>query len=152
MARLGKVAQLVRRTLLLAVAAWIFAHPTHAQPNTASTSAQEPSAKPNEAQEPKPIPAEPKADQAVPVPGSPDAATPDAATSPAHEVTREEQIEARTKELFRLSAEMRAEVAKTYKDTLSLAVLKKAEQIEKLAKSLKALMDADVADNKHKNQ
>jgi hypothetical protein len=33
-----------------------------------------------------------------------------------------------------------------------LTVLKKAEQIEKLAKSLKALMDADIADNKHKNQ
>jgi hypothetical protein len=148
MARTGKGAQLVRRALLLAVTAWIFAGPTHSRSNTAG--AQEPTAKPNEVQEPKPTPAEPKADQAEP--GSADAATPDAATSPTHEATREEQIESQTKELFRLSAEMRAEVAKTYKDTLSLAVLKKAEQIEKVAKSLKALMDADIADNKHKNQ
>jgi len=145
MARPEKAAQLVRTTLLLAAAALIFAAPTHPQSN--SSSAQEPAARPNEGQEPKPIPAEPKADQAGP--GAADVATPRPA---AHEATREEQIEAETKELYRLSAEMRAEVTKTYKDMLSLTVLKKAEQIEKLAKSLKALMDADIADNKHKNQ
>jgi hypothetical protein len=40
---------------------------------------------------------------------------------------------------------LRAEVAKTYKESLSLTVLKKAEEVEKLARSLKALMNQEAA-------
>jgi hypothetical protein len=39
-----------------------------------------------------------------------------------------------------LSQELKAEVAKSNKDTLSLAVVKKAAEVEKLAKSLKERM------------
>jgi hypothetical protein len=56
-------------------------------------------------------------------------------------------IEAKTKKLYQLCAELRAEVAKTYKESLSLTVLKKAEEIEKLAKSLKVLMNKEAVTN-----
>lgn len=141
MLRLGKCAQRTGAALLLAMAASILAVPLPSQSNNPGATPQEPAAKPSEPQEPKqPATAEPKAEPAVP------ASTPEAG----HEATREEQIASATKELYKLSAEMRAEVAKTYKDQLSLVVLRKAEQIEKLSKSLKALMDAEIADNKHK--
>jgi hypothetical protein len=61
------------------------------------------------------------------------------------EALRKAQIEADTKELYQLSAELREEVAKTYKESLSLTVLKKAEEVEKLARSLKALMNQEAA-------
>ena len=44
-----------------------------------------------------------------------------------------------------VSAELRAEVAKTYKESLSLTVLKKAQEIEKLARSLKVRMNQEAA-------
>jgi len=58
---------------------------------------------------------------------------------------REAQIEADTRKLYQLSAELREEVGKTYKESLSLTVLKKAQEIEKLARSLKALMNQEAA-------
>ena len=58
---------------------------------------------------------------------------------------RQAQIEADTKKLYQLSAELRAEVAKTYKESLSLTVLKKAQQVETLAKNLKNLMTQEAA-------
>jgi hypothetical protein len=61
------------------------------------------------------------------------------------EEMRQAQIEDDTKKLYQLSAELRAEVAKTYKETLSIAVLKKAEEIEKLSRSLKALLSQEAA-------
>jgi len=64
------------------------------------------------------------------------------------EQSRQSQIEADTKKLLQLSAELRAEVAKTYKESLSLTVLKKAEEVEVLAKSLKILLSKE-ADTKH---
>ena len=64
------------------------------------------------------------------------------------EELRKFQIEADTKKLYQLSAELRAEVAKTYRESLSLTVLKKAEEVEKLAKSLKVLMSKEAA-SKH---
>ena len=140
MTRIGKCARLIRVTLLLAVASSLSPVPLRSQSTPANPTTQEPGARPGEPQEqkqPAPVP-ELKGEPAVPV------------VEGGHEATREEQIESQTKELYRLSAEMRAEVAKTYKDQLSVVVLRKAEQIEKLAKSLKALMDADIADNKHK--
>ncbi len=61
------------------------------------------------------------------------------------EEARQAQIEADTKKLYVLSVDLRAEVAKTYKESLSLTVLKKAEEVEKLARSLKILMNQEAA-------
>jgi hypothetical protein len=61
------------------------------------------------------------------------------------EQLRQAEIEADTKKLYQLSAELRAEVGKTYKESLSLTVLKKAEEVEKLAKGLKILMMKEAA-------
>jgi transposase len=71
--------------------------------------------------------------------------TNDATLQGTPEEVRQAQIEADTKKLFQLSAELRAEVAKTYKESLSLAVLKKAEEVEKLARSLKVRMNQEAA-------
>jgi len=54
---------------------------------------------------------------------------------------RQAQILADSAKLLKLSQELKAEVAKTNKDTLSLAVIKKAEEVEKLAKTLKEEMN-----------
>jgi hypothetical protein len=53
---------------------------------------------------------------------------------------RQTQILADTQKLLKLSQELKTEVAKSSKDTLSLTVVKKAEEIEKLAKTLKEEM------------
>ncbi len=53
---------------------------------------------------------------------------------------RQAQILADTQKLLKLSQELKAEVAKSNKDTLSLSVIKKAEEVEKLAKTLKEEM------------
>lgn len=138
MARPGENTQLIRAVLLVGFAAAVSAIPIHAQSDTAKPAQGEPGATASgDAQEAKqPVAADAGAEPAAQV---------------RPEETREAQIERQTKELYRLSAEMRAEVAKTYKETLSLTVLKKAEQIEKAAKSLKSLMDADAAEAKDKN-
>lgn len=65
------------------------------------------------------------------------------------EEMKQAQIEADTKKLYQLSADLRAEVAKTYKESLSVTVLKKAQEVEKLAKRLKAEMNLEVAAAKH---
>lgn len=59
------------------------------------------------------------------------------------EEERHAQIVADTAKLFQLAQELKAEVAKSNKDTLSIAVVKKSEEIEKLAKSLKERMRKD---------
>ena len=65
------------------------------------------------------------------------------------EETRHAQLAADTRRLFQLAAELRAEVAKTNKDTLSLTVVKKAEEVEKLAKSIKERMNNEARSTKH---
>ena len=62
---------------------------------------------------------------------------------------RHAQLAADTKRLYQLAIELRAEVAKTNKDTLSLTVVNKTEEVEKLAKSLKTRMAAEAASSKH---
>ena len=42
-----------------------------------------------------------------------------------------------TEKLYRLTEELKVEVAKSNKDTLSVSVVKKAQEIERLAKSIK---------------
>lgn len=56
---------------------------------------------------------------------------------------RQKQLIDDTNKLLALANELKDEVDKTNKDTLSLSVVKKAEQIEKLAKSVKDKMKAD---------
>ncbi|QNI30923.1 hypothetical protein H7849_17635 [Alloacidobacterium dinghuense] len=62
----------------------------------------------------------------------------DHATSP--EDARQAQFAADSQKLYQLAQELKAEVDKSNKNTLSIAVTKKAEAIEKLAKSLKERM------------
>jgi hypothetical protein len=56
------------------------------------------------------------------------------------EQARQAQYVADSQKLYQLAQELKAEVAKTNKNTLSITVTKKAEEIEKLAKSLKDRM------------
>jgi len=65
------------------------------------------------------------------------------------EEMRHAQLAADTKRLFQLAADLRTEVAKTNKDTLSLTVVKKAEEVEKLAKSIKERMNNEARSTKH---
>lgn len=53
---------------------------------------------------------------------------------------RQAQYVADTTKLLQLAQELKAEVDKSSKDTLSLGVVKKAAEVEKLAKSLKERM------------
>ena len=53
---------------------------------------------------------------------------------------RKAQILEDTNRLYHMAEELKAEVAKSNKDILSVAVVKKADEIEKLAKSLKERM------------
>jgi hypothetical protein len=53
---------------------------------------------------------------------------------------RQAQILADTQRLYQLTQELKAEVAKSNKDTLSVSVIKKADEVEKLARSLKERM------------
>ena len=80
----------------------------------------------------------------------PSAASKTAASAPmTPEEMRHAQLAADTKRLFQLAAELRTEVAKTNKDTLSLTVVKKAEEVEKLAKSIKERMNNEARSTKH---
>ena len=53
---------------------------------------------------------------------------------------RKKQIADDSAKLLKLATDLKAEVDKTSKDTLSLGVIRKAEEIEKLAKSVKEKM------------
>ncbi len=53
---------------------------------------------------------------------------------------RQKQLVADTEKLFTLAEQLRNEVAKSNKDQLSVPVVKKSEEIEKLAKAVKEKM------------
>ena len=53
---------------------------------------------------------------------------------------RQKQLVADTDKLFHLAEQLRDEVSKSNKDQLSIPVMKKSEEIEKLAKSVKEKM------------
>lgn len=53
---------------------------------------------------------------------------------------RQDEIKKDTAKLLELATELKQSVDKTTADTLSLEVIKKAEQIEKLAKNVKEKM------------
>lgn len=50
---------------------------------------------------------------------------------------RKADLQADTEKLFKLTQELKAEVDKSNKDTLSVSVVKKAQEVERLAKSIK---------------
>lgn len=135
MARLPGNLQLIRWTLLPALLTAL-AVPMYSQSATANSA---------------PIPPQPKVSESTQEPiQPPPAADPEArpATPASPEEIRQAQIEEYTKKLYQLSAELRAEVFRTYKDSLSLSALKKAEEVEKLARSLKVLMAREAASAK----
>ena len=57
---------------------------------------------------------------------------------------RKKQINAESAKLLKLATELKAEVDKTDKDTLSVGVIRKADEIEKLARSVKEKMQLTV--------
>lgn len=57
---------------------------------------------------------------------------------------RKKQINADSAKLLKLAMELKSEVDKTDKDTLSLGVIRKADEIEKLAHSVKEKMQLTV--------
>jgi hypothetical protein len=82
----------------------------------------------------QPAPAPHQTDAAPPTPAAP-------TTTPASpEELRQAQLVADTNKLYQMAQELQAEVAKSNKDTLSLAVIKKATEVETLARSLKERM------------
>ena len=56
---------------------------------------------------------------------------------------RQAQLQRDTDNLLKLATELKQEVDKSNENTLSLDVLKKAEEIEKLARSVKEKMKAN---------
>jgi hypothetical protein len=50
---------------------------------------------------------------------------------------RKADLQADTEKLYKLTQELKVEVDKSNKDTLSVSVVKKAQEIERLAKSIK---------------
>jgi hypothetical protein len=129
--------QPIRSTLLLVVLTMVFAAPVCSQSTPANPATDEP---------------KPQAGQGAPVPLSTDPPKTEVSVPATPEEMRQAQIEADTKKLYQLSAELRAEVAKTYKESLSVTVLKKAQELEKLAKSLKAEINQQVAAAKRQDQ
>lgn len=131
MARDPEKPRQIRWYLLAVVLGSAFALPVYSQSSAAPATPSEPKAQiEKDAPQSNPSSQDPRADASPPA-------------SP--EEARETQIEEDTRKLYQLSAELRAEVAKTYKESLSIAVLKKAEEIEKLARNLKLLMNQEVA-------
>jgi nitric oxide reductase activation protein len=86
------------------------------------------------------------------VPAPPISAAPDVALSPDMEanqaanqakmrnIDRQKQLVEDTQKLLALANELKADVDKSTKDTLSLDVVRKADEIEKLAHSVKEKM------------
>jgi hypothetical protein len=60
---------------------------------------------------------------------------------------RKKQIADESAKLLKLATELKSEVDKTTKDTLSISVIRKAEAIEKLAHDVKEKMKQSVAAN-----
>jgi beta-lactamase class A len=124
--------ELIHSTLLFVLLSLVFSVPALSQSNPANPTSTAP--------KPQTIPSTPAPNPTPRVDSNPE--LPPSATP---EEIRQAQIESDTKKLYQLSAELRAEVAKTYKESLSLTVLKKAQEIEKLARSLKVRMNQEAA-------
>ena len=95
-----------------------------------------------------PAPAQPAATaKAAPNPGDPaDAHPADAKPVDAKPADpKKDQIAADSAKLFQLANELKAEMDKSTKDTLSLSVMKKAEEVEKLAHKVRDEMRASLS-------
>ena len=57
---------------------------------------------------------------------------------------RKNQLAVDTAKLLQLANELKAEMDKSSKDTLSLGVIKKADEVEKLARKVRAEMKASI--------
>jgi hypothetical protein len=62
-------------------------------------------------------------------------------------VERKKQIADDSARLLKLATELKAEVDKTTKDTLSIGVIRKAEEIERLAHAVKEKMKLTASEN-----
>ena len=62
-------------------------------------------------------------------------------------VQRRQEISDDSAKLLKMASDLKAEVDKTNKDTLSLGVIRKAEEIEKLAHSVRDKMKLSMASN-----
>jgi hypothetical protein len=67
--------------------------------------------------------------------------------SEASNADRKKQIAEESAKLLKLATDLKAEVDKTTKDTLSLTVIRKADEIEKLAHSVKETMKLSAGPN-----
>jgi hypothetical protein len=115
---------------ILAMGAALAGAPQQVQPSSAQTdSGSAPTAEPGASH-----PAAGAASQATPSPPN-GGLNPDALNA-----ERKEQIAAGSARLLKLATELKAEVDKSSKDTLSVSVIRKAEEIEKLAHSVKEKM------------
>ena len=90
-----------------------------------------------------PAPAPPAATAAQTPAGTP--AEAHAETHVAQAETHKDQIAADSAKLFQLANELKAEMDKSTKDTLSLSVMKKAEEVEKLAHKVRDEMRASLS-------
>lgn len=88
------------------------------------------------AQTASPAPASEPAKQTSLSPSQPSASSQSAPAADPRE-QRRQQLIADTVKLYKLAAELKIEVDKSSKDTLSLTAIKKAEEIEKLARKLR---------------
>jgi len=88
------------------------------------------------------------AGQQTPDPGPTPLAIPAAGRSPeAANAERRRQIAEDASQLLQLATGLKAEVDKTDKDTLSLGVIRKADEIEKLARAVKDKMKLGLGTN-----
>jgi len=133
MARFFRDFRVMCWAILFALLTTVWAVPMYCQSTPANPDSAEP-----KAAEPAP-----NANQSSQELKPPEAVQVEPSTPATPEELRRAEIEADTKKLFKLAADLRTEVAKTYKDSLSLSVIKKAEEVEKLAKSLKARMNKE---------
>ena len=115
------------------------AHAVAQTPAQAPTPAQTQEKSPGNSPAPAQPPAAAKATQN---PGDPAQAS-SAEVRPVE--ARKDQIAADSAKLFQLANELKAEMDKSTKDTLSLSVMKKAEEVEKLARKVRDEMRASLA-------
>ena len=74
------------------------------------------------------------------------APTADSQSAPATQTPKQKQLADDTAKLLQLANELKTELDKSSKDTLSLSVMKKAEQVEKLAHKVRDEMKASLGD------
>jgi hypothetical protein len=147
----GSPSILPRRLQCWCVCATVFL----ASPVVVSTQQGPQSQQSTQSQQSAPQPANGNATAPDPGPGSSSIASPPAVPTSQNGVQDSEAIDAEQKQqiadesakLLKLAADLKAEVDKTTKDTLSINVIRKADEIEKLAHSVKENMKPTAGTN-----